>query len=389
MSVDALRNSMANWPRERIIEQLRAVTRSDVERALRPHGKRGIEDFVALISPAAASQLEPMAQEAHRLTRRQFGRTIGLYVPLYLSNVCRSDCTYCGYAIRSGNREKRRTLKEDEIRRECESLAAQGFQNVLLLTGEARHAASVDYIRRSVEIAREYFSSVSIEVYSLEGLEYSSMAAAGLEGVTCYMETYDRGVYSQVHLEGEKADYVYRLGASERAGRASVRKLGIGVLLGLTDWRVDTVWLAIHALHLQKTCWQSSLSISFPRLRHTPERFAIPNIMSDAELVQVIAAMRLLLPEAGFNLSTREPAALRNRMIPLGITMMSAGSSTRPGGYTITGEETLEQFEIEDTRPMKDVVAAIRGAGYDPVFKDFDRAFDSDRAVSPASAQVG
>jgi 2-iminoacetate synthase len=319
-----------------------------------------------------------MAHEAQRLTRWFFGRTIGLYVPIYLSNVCSADCTYCGYAIRSGNREKRDTLKETDIHRECETLARQGFQNVLLLTGEARHAAPVDYIARAVEIAREYFPSVSIEVYSMDEEEYARLVDCGLEGMTCYMETYDREVYSQVHLIGEKADYKYRIGASERAGRAGVRRLSIGVLLGLSDWRVDAFRLIQHAHYLQRVCWQSALSISFPRLRHTPERFEITNFVSDRELVQMMLATRLLLPEAGFNISTREPKEFRDRLIPLGTTMMSAGSSTRPGGYATTGEETLEQFELEDHRPLEDVIAAIRAAGYDPVLKDFDRAFDEE-----------
>ncbi len=247
---------------------------------------------------------------------------------------------------------------------------------MLLLTGEAPRAVPVDYIAKGVEIAREYFASVSIEIYSLDEADYERLCNLGLEGVTIYMETYDRDVYSQVHLLGEKSDYDYRLGAIERAGRAGARKLSIGALLGLTDWRVDGFWLALHARYLQRTCWQSSLSLSFPRLRHVPERFEIPALMPDREFVQFMLAMRLYLPEAGFNLSTREKQTLRNQLIPLGVTTMSAGSSTRPGGYATHKEDVLEQFEIEDHRPLNDVVDAIRRAGYDPVWKDFDHAFD-------------
>jgi 2-iminoacetate synthase len=310
------------------------------------------------------------------LTRWHFGRTIGLYAPIYLSNVCAADCTYCGYAVRSGNREKRVTLDEAAIRRECEALAAQGFQNVLLLTGEARRAVPVDYIANAVALAREYFPSVSIEVYSLDYEDYKRLCDLGLEGVTVYMETYDRDTYAQVHVLGEKADYDYRLDAIERAGQAGARKLNIGVLLGLYDWRVDGFHLALHGRHLQRACWQSAVSISFPRLRHVPRRFTIPELVGDRDLIQLMLALRLFMPEAGFNISTREGPAFRDRLIPLGTTMMSAGSSTRPGGYATYGEETLEQFATEDHRPPHEVCRAIQRAGYDPVWKDFDRAFD-------------
>jgi 2-iminoacetate synthase len=278
--------------------------------------------------------------------------------------------------VRSGNRDKRLTLGEADIRRECEALSKLGFQNVLLLTGEAPYAVPVDYIANAVAIAREYFPSVSIEVYSLDEEDYARLFGLGLEGVTIYMETYDRDVYSQVHLSGEKADYDYRLAALERAGRAGVRRLSLGVLLGLYDWRVDAFHTALHGQYLQKMCWQSSVSLSFPRLLHVPERFQIPKLVSDRELVQYMLAARLFLPEAGINISTREVPSFRDRLIPLGTTMMSAASSTRPGGYALYGEEVLEQFSLEDHRSATEVADAIRKAGYEPVWKDFDYAFD-------------
>ena len=368
-------DSLLDWPAERIRTLIDQANPADVERAL-AREERGLEDLAALLSPTASDYLEPMAQEAQRLTRWHFGRTIGLYAPIYLSNVCGADCTYCGYAVRSGNKEKRVTLDPAAIHQECAALAVQGFQNVLLLTGEAPRVVPVDYIAEGVSIAREYFPSVSVEVYSLDLADYRQLCGLGLEGVTIYMETYDREVYSQVHLLGDKSDYDYRLDAIERAGSGGARKLNIGVLLGLGDWRIDGFWTALHARHLQRTCWQSSISLSFPRLSHVPERFEIPKMVSDRELVQYMLAMRLFLPEAGFNLSTREVPELRDRLIPLGVTMMSAGSSTRPGGYATNGEEVLEQFAIEDHRSLEQVAAAIRNAGYDPVWKDFDRAFD-------------
>lgn len=371
----SFQDELASWPAERVLASINAATPADIDRAL-SREERDAHDLCALLSPHAAARLEPIAREAQRLTRWHFGRTISMYVPLYISNVCGADCTYCGYAVRSGNKEKRRTLTSDEIRVECEALAAQGFQSVLLLTGEARRAVPPSYIGGAITIAREYFASVALEVYTLDQSDYEDFVRRGLDGVTIYMETYDRKTYADVHLIGEKSDYDYRIEAIERAGRAGVRRLSVGSLLGLTDWRLDGFWTALHARHVQKACWQSAVSVSFPRLRHVPERFHIPELVSDKQLVQLILALRLFLPEAGFNLSTREIPEFRDKLIPLGVTMMSAGSSTRPGGYSLYGEETLEQFEIEDHRPVTEVAAAIKRAGYEPVWKDYDHAFD-------------
>ncbi|MBI5093360.1 MAG: 2-iminoacetate synthase ThiH [Candidatus Hydrogenedentes bacterium] len=380
MNDTTFQTDLAAWPRARVESLIEQATPADVDRAL-AREDRSLEDLAALLSPHAQPRLEALAQEAHRLTRWHFGRTIGLYTPIYLSNVCGADCVYCGYAVRSGNREKRVTLNESQIRSECETLARRGFQNILLLTGEAPRVVPVQYIADAVAIAREYFASVSVEVYSMQREEYARLVERGLEGVTIYMETYDPETYARMHLIGAKKNYDFRLDAVERAGLAGARKLGIGVLLGLFRWRVDAFWLAMHARRLQKTCWQSALSISFPRLRHTPRRFTAPAMASDRELVQLMLALRLFLPEVGFNLSTRETPEFRDRLIPLGVTMMSAGSSTRPGGYSTYGEETLEQFEIEDSRTPEEVLEVIRRAGYDPVWKDFDRAFHATAGV--------
>ena len=370
---------LEEWPGERVRDLIERSSAADVERALAKN-RLDPHDLAALLSPAASGCLEEIARVAQRATRWHFGRTIGLYVPVYISNVCAADCAYCGYATGSGNREKRRTLTEDEIRRECEALASIGFQNVLLLTGEAPAVVPVERIARAVSIAYEFFPSVSVEVYALDEAGYRTLVKHGLEGVTLYAETYDRATYGRVHFAGRKRDYPFRINAIERAGLAGVRRISIGALLGLHDWRVDGFWTALHGLYLQRHCWQSAVAISFPRLRHVPERFAIPCLLRDRELVQLMLATRLFLPEVGFNLSTREPADLRDRLIHLGVTMMSAGSSTRPGGYATHGAETLEQFEVEDTRSPADVVAAIRRAGYDPIWKDFDYAFEALKA---------
>jgi len=364
-----------SWPEARLKELMERAGAEDVKRAL---GREQLfpEDLAALLSPAAVPFLEDLAQAAHRLTRQHFGRTIGLYAPIYLSNICHSDCIYCGYALHSGSLGARRTLTPDEIRAECAILAGHGFQNILLLTGEAPRVAPPSFLAQAVAIAREFFVSVAVEVYALDEADYRLLVDRGLEGVTLYMETYHRETYGQVHRRGRKRDYDYRLEAMARAGRAGVRRLSIGALLGLYHWWADGFWLGLHARHLQKECWQSAISISFPRLRHAPERFQVQHLPSDRELVQLMLALRLFLPEVGFNLSTRESSGLRDRLIPLGVTMMSAGSSTRPGGYAhLDDDAALEQFEIEDRRSPAEVVAAIRRAGYDPVWKDFDRAF--------------
>lgn len=362
------------WPETRVRDAIERATPADVDRALHKE-ECSPTDLAALLSPHAAKALEPMAQEAQRLTRWHFGRTIGLYVPIYISNVCGADCVYCGYAVRSGSRERRLTLTEDEMRQECEALVRHGYQNVLLLTGEARRAVPVAYIARAVALCHEYFPSVGAEIYALDEADYACLADSGLESTTLYMETYHRPTYAQVHLKGEKMDYTYRLDAIERAGKAGIRRLSVGALLGLYDWRIDGFWTALHARYLQRACWQSSVAISFPRLLHVPERFDIPALVTDKELVQLMLASRLFVPEAGMNLSTRERPAFRDKLIPLGVTMMSAGSSTRPGGYATHTVETLEQFALEDTRSPEEVAGAIRASGYDPVWKDFDYAF--------------
>ena len=364
-----------SWPEARLRAAIGQAGPEDVRRAL-SREQLFPEDLAALLSPTAVPFLEDMALAAHRLTRQHFGRTIGLYAPIYLSNICHSDCLYCGYALHSGSLGERRTLTPAEIRNECAVLAGHGFQNILLLTGEAPQVAPVEYLAQAVALAREYFAGVAVEIYALDEAGYRALVAQGLEGVTLYMETYHPETYAAVHRRGRKRDYAYRLEAIARAGRAGVRRLSIGALLGLYHWWADGFWMGLHARHLQKECWQSAVSISFPRLRHAPERFQVQHLPTDRELVQLMLALRLFLPEVGFNLSTRESARLRDSLIPLGVTMMSAGSSTRPGGYAhLDDDAALEQFEIEDRRTPEEVMEAIRRAGYDPVWKDFDRAF--------------
>lgn len=365
------------WPDARIAALVGRARRADVERAL-GREERTVEDLAALLSPPARDLLECLAVEAQRLTRRHFGRTVGLYAPIYLSNVCASDCAYCGFSAVSDSRASRRTLLPDDLTRECRALAAHGFRQVLLVTGDAPGLVTQDFLGDAVGLARRHFPSVAIEVQALDEEVYRRLCALGIEGVTLYMETYDRAIYDRVHRRGRKKDFLFRLAAVERAGRAGARRLNIGALLGLAPWRTEAFRLALHARHLQKSCWQSAVAVSFPRLRHVPAGFTIPAPVDDVDFVHLLLALRLFLPEAGFTLSTREKPEFRDRLIPLGITMMSAGSSTRPGGYAGSGAETLAQFATEDRRSPQEVAAAIRKAGYDPVWKDFDQAFDDE-----------
>ncbi|HDP34168.1 MAG TPA: 2-iminoacetate synthase ThiH [Candidatus Hydrogenedentes bacterium] len=365
---------LESWPEPRIRNLYDSVSPADVRGAL-SRERRDVRDLVALLSPVAIPMLEDIARESQRLTRRQFGRTISLYAPIYLSNVCAASCVYCGFSANAAGQQERVTLSAAEIELECKTLSAMGYESVLLLTGDAPAVVPPEYIADACSIARRWFASVAVEVYAMDAKEYELLCAHGLDGMTLYMETYERGVYAQMHRHGRKRDYLYRLEAVERAAAAGARRISMGVLLGLYDWRIEMIWLALHARYLERKRWQTALSVSFPRLRHTPPGFQIPHPASDMDLAQMIVALRLFLPEAGFNLSTRESAQLRDRLLPLGITSMSAGSSTRPGGYGAPECNRLAQFEIEDQRSPAEVVAMIRRAGYDPVWKDFDDAF--------------
>lgn len=355
----------------RLAEASMAATPAHVERALASR-HTGLQEYLALISPAGAPFMEEIAQKARRLTRERFGKVVGMYAPLYLSNECTNGCLYCGFAGR--NELRRVTLTPEETAREARILWEQGFRNILLVSGEHPKAAPVSYLLESVEAVAPLFPSVSIEVYPLSAADYAKLGAAGVEGVTIYQETYDPVLYESVHPSGRKRDFGWRLGTPSRAGEAGMRRIGIGALLGLGPWRFEAVALALHADLLQKRHWRSSLSISFPRMRAAAGGFTPACPVSDREMVQMLLALRLLHPDAGLVLSTREPAYLRDGLAPVAVTMMSAGSKTEPGGYSKPGEAG-EQFAIEDTRSPAQVAHMLECAGLEPVWKDWDCAF--------------
>lgn len=343
-------------------EQVRAVlSRSQWDRA----------DFEVLISPAAQPFLEEMAHLARQQTLLRFGKTIRLYAPIYLSNECVNQCAYCGFNAR--NQIARRTLSVGEALTECQFLHDQGFRHLLLVSGEAPHRLSIDDIAAIAQAIRPLFEALSIEIYPLDATGYARLSDAGVTGIALYQETFDTDVYKTVH-KGPKADFEFRINAIERAAQAGFRELGIGALLGLADYRVDLVMLVEQANYLMKHYWRSQIAISFPRLREAVGLVNVEHPVSDLELAQAVFALRLVLPDADLVLSTRESPAFRDGMVGLGITRMSAGSKTRPGGYRVD-EDSLEQFAVSDPRTVDEVSRTIEARGYEPVWKDFDRNF--------------
>src|SRR5438093_2516513 len=353
-----------------------------------------IERFEHLIAPKADEELEAMAQTSHSLTLQNFGRTMRLFAPLYLSNECINNCRYCGFS--RDNPILRVTLDIDEVVAEAQHLARQGFRQILLVAGEHPKFVSCDYLAECVRALREDFSSISIEVAPMEIEDYIPIVEAGAEGLVVYQETYNRAIYDQLHLAGPKKDFGWRLACPERGYEAGFRRLGIGALFGLAPWREEAITLAAHLEYLLKRCWKSSLTVSVPRLRPAAGEFRPHFPMSDRDLVHLVCALRVTFPQVGIVLSTREPAALRDLLVKIGITMMSAGSHTEPGGYTGQGREKVHrtvrgrimppeispsepdiatsQFEIGDPRSPQEIAAILRHNGMAPVWKDWDAA---------------
>ena len=345
-------------------------TAADVENAL-ASSHPGIDDFMALISPAAEPYLEQMAQLSRKLTRQRFGNTIQFYVPLYLTNACTNHCIYCGF--NHNNKIQRIVLTLQEISDEMKAIKKIGpFEHILLVTGESPRHAGVDYMEKAIRAAREHFSAVSLEVQPLETEEYSRLIDAGLNSVYVYQETYNKERYSVYHPAGKKRDYYYRVDTPDRLGKAGIRRIGMGVLIGLEDWRTDCVFMARHLTYLQKKYWRTKYSISFPRMRpHKGEGFKPNVVMTDRQLAQLIFAFCIFDNDVEMALSTRESASFRDNMLPLGVTNYSAGSKTEPGGYA-TYPQALEQFAVNDSRSPEEVVTAVKERGYEVVWKDWD-----------------
>ncbi|MFD2179211.1 2-iminoacetate synthase ThiH [Veronia pacifica] len=346
-------------------------TAADVERALtRP--KRTLEDFKALISPAAEPYLETMAQQSAVLTRQRFGHTINFFVPLYLSNLCANVCTYCGFSME--NRIKRKTLNKEEIQAECDAIKSMGFDSILLVTGEHETKVGMRYFRDMVPEIKKAFSYLAMEVQPLDTENYAELKTLGLDAVMVYQETYHARTYALHHLRGNKSDFEYRLDTPDRLAQAGIDKIGLGALIGLEDWRTDCFFAAAHLDHLERRYWRSRYSLAFPRLRPCEGALQPKSVMTDRQLVQLICAFRLFSADVELSMSTRESPFFRDSVLPLGITHMSAASRTQPGGYA-NGEEALEQFSTSDERSAADVAAAVRQAGFDVVWKDWHRGY--------------
>jgi len=361
--------------------------------------------FCRLLEPISDEGLEILARRSAAMTRRHFGRTMRMFAPLYLSNECINSCAYCGFS--RDNAILRVTLEIEQVAAEARHLAAEGFRNVLLVAGEHPKFVSGGYLQRCLERLRMEIPSLSLEVAPMETEEYQPLVAAGAEGVVVYQETYDRETYRELHTAGPKKDYDWRLDAPERAHAAGFRRLGIGVLFGLSDWRKEAAALAAHLFHLQRICWTSQLTVSLPRLRPAAGSFASRCPFDDRDLTQLVCALRTVFPQISIILSTREPASLRDSLAPLGITMMSAGSHTEPGGYTGQGADQLhqtiggkrieatcgstsatEQFSISDDRTPSEVAAMLRSLGLEPVWKDWDAAILGKDEVGSRNAEI-
>lgn len=353
-----------------------------------------MERFAAMLEVKTPAQLEAMAREARQITRRNFGRTMRMFAPLYVSNECVNNCSYCGFS-RDNASIMRVTLTIDQVVKEARHLVDQGFRNILLVAGEHPKFVSDGYLEECIRAIREFVPTIGIEVGPMEAPEYERMVKAGCEGLVVYQETYDRVIYAGMHTAGPKKDFDWRIACPERGYEGGFRRMGIGALFGLSDWRLEALRLAAHLEHLYKHCWKSTFTVAFPRLRPAAGGFHPLTGFPDWALVQTICAFRMIFPEVGIVLSTREPAHLRDALAPLGITSMSAGSHTEPGGYTGAGSDDLHQtvkgrrvelvekdekaraegqFGIADVRSPMEVAEMLSRQGLDAVWKDWDPA---------------
>ena len=346
---------------------LESITEDQILRII---GKERLSalDFLALLSPKAIGSLELMARRSQQLTLQHFGKVIYLYTPMYLANFCVNQCVYCGFNVK--NHITRKKLSLEEVETEAKAIAATGLKHLLILTGESRKESPVSYIRECVEVLKKYFTSISIEIYPLETQEYVELIEAGVDGLTIYQEVYNEEVYDQLHLSGPKKIYRFRLYAPERACEAHMRSVGLGALLGLDDWRKEAFYTGLHADYLQNKYMDTEISLSFPRIRPHAGAFQPKCSVDDRELVQIMLAMRLFIPRAALTISTRERPEFRDNLIGIGITKMSAGSSTEVGGHS-QEDKSEGQFAVSDERSVEEIKEMIYKKGYQPVFKDW------------------
>lgn len=358
-----------------------AKTAQDVERALSkaqtPGSEIDLEDFKALVSPAASVPLylETMAGLSRKATQKKFGKTVQFYIPMYLSNACTNHCIYCGF--NHENKFARVTLNDEQIMEECKVLKAMGFEHLLLLTGESPKDAGIDYLEHAMKLLAPHFAQLSLEVQPMDTPDYERLRKSNLHAVYVYQETYNRERYKFYHPAGMKRNFEWRVNSQDRLGMANVNKIGLGALLGLEDWRAEAVFMAMHLRHLEKNYWRSKYCVAFPRMRpHEGEGFQPQNVLSDKEFVQMIWAFRIFDDEIEMSLTTRESRKFRDHMVSLGITSLSAGSQTDPGGYAHPNQE-IAQFETNDTRSPEEMKKMVEEQGYEVIWKDWDKVYDA------------
>ncbi|MCC4230504.1 2-iminoacetate synthase ThiH [Zunongwangia profunda] len=367
--MSSFKTLLAKYDWDEVLESIQHKNAQDVECALSAV-KPDLEDFKALISPAAKAYLEPMATKSKLITKKRFGNTMQMYAPMYLSNECQNICTYCGFSLT--NKIPRRTLTDAEILKEAEFLKKKGYQHILLVTGEANRTVGIDYLSNAVRLLTPHFANISIEVQPLDLEEYERLVDDGLYATLVYQETYHRETYKIHHPKGKKSNFDYRLETPDRLGKAGIHKIGIGALFGLEDWRADSFFTALHLKYLQKTYWKTKYSISFPRLRPFSGGLEPKVEMTDPDLLQLICAYRILDEDVELSISTREQEKFRDHIAHLGITSMSAESKTNPGGYVVE-PQSLEQFEISDERSTERIATMLRKNGIEPVWKDWEK----------------
>ncbi|MBD5425789.1 MAG: 2-iminoacetate synthase ThiH [Bacteroides sp.] len=366
-------DELLNYDWDDTTRRIAAKTAADVETALAKENLT-IEDFMALVSPAAAPYLEQMARLSRHYTQQRFGKTISMYIPLYITNSCTNSCVYCGF--NRHNQFPRIILTPEQIEAECKAIRRLGpFENLLLVTGENPRLAGTDYLERALRVCRPYFNNLTMEVMPLHEEDYRRLTQSGLNGVVCFQETYHREKYKTYHPAGMKSNFEWRVNGFDRMGAAGVHKIGLGVLIGLEDWRTDVTMMARHLLYLRKHYWRTRYSVNFPRMRPSEGHFRPNVVMTDRELAQLTFAYRLFDHDVDISVSTRETPDFRNNIATLGATSMSAGSKTEPGGYE-TYPQALEQFAVSDERSPARVEADLRARGYEVVWKDWDKIFD-------------
>lgn len=347
------------------------INEEDIVKVINKSGDKNLEDFelLTLLSPKAQPYLEKMALKANQITVQYFGKEVHLYAPLYISNICDNECTYCGF--KHSNPIKRRHLTYEEIEQEAKYISKNlGVHSIILLTGESK-VNTMEYLKKSIEILKKYFATVIIEIQPLEVNEYKELESVGLDGVTVYQECYDEELYSTFHLSGKKSDFKFRLDAPERGAKANLRSVNIGTLFGLGNPKKEAFLAGVHVKYLMNRYLNTQFSISLPRIREAYRNIEPKNILSDREFVQTLLAYRLAFPTLGINISTREIQEFRDNLLPLGVTKYSAGSVTEVGGYSIS-QNTIPQFETSDHRSVEEIISMLKSKGYQPVLKDWE-----------------